>query len=110
VYSEIAHFTLQWVLTLQLPILNVIVNIKCTTFTGVHAPAAFHKCHLSSSPWLVSSWGWQRDQVCTKILLEVHTRPAAITLNYSVLSIQNDVQCMTYDTYIYTEKIRRSTH
>ena len=51
--------------------------------------AAFHKCHLSKSPWS-SGASWLPS--CTKILLKVRTRPAAIALNYSVKNIRNDVR------------------
>ena len=60
--------------------------------------AAFHKCHQShlGASWLPS---------CTKILLKVRTRPAAIALNYSVKNIRNDVQQIII-IIIFDEKSR----
>ena len=61
--------------------------------------AIFHKRHLSQShlgaSWLLS---------CTKILLKVCTRPAAIALNYSVKDIRNDVRQIII--IIFDEKSR----
>ena len=61
---------LQLVLTLQLPISNVIANITCTTSS--------FKFTLASIVEVASC------QVCTKILPDFHMRPVAIALNYSV--------------------------
>ena len=67
---------------------------RCRT-TGAHAPAAFRKHHLSSSPWLDRLYRSQRNQVVRKILLYVRMR-----LLYSVKNIRNDVR-RTIHIYIY---------
>ena len=54
-----------------------------------------------------ASWltGCQKKPSCTKILLTVRTRPAAIALNYSVENIRNDVrQKKKKNMYIIYEK------
>ena len=59
----------------------------------------FHKCaHSSCFSWLSfisvifqSHLGASWLPSCTKILLTVRTRPAAIALNYSVKNIQNNI-------------------
>ena len=42
-----------------------------------------------------ASWGSEK-QSCTKILLRFRMRPAAITLNYSIKNIRNDVRQIVY--------------
>ena len=71
------------------PLFNMCARSGCNSWL----PFIFQS-HLGAS-WLLS---------CTKILLKVRTRPAAIALNYSVKNIWNDVRQIII--IIFDEKSR----
>ena len=71
---------------------------------GLSFQAVFHKRHLSSSP--KANWLPEKSS-CSKILLAIHMRPAAIGLNDSIKKhMEQHMGVRQICVYVYVQEIK----